>query len=756
MTSLDLTLTIITFALGGTLFFLALTIWRDNFSATLNRVTGAMLLFAGLAPVFWALGSVVLQNPNAANPFEESWLYNLRYLWELFFPTLIIFALLFPINRFSTIKRRYLGLLFIPHIFHLVALFGFRKADALFASLTIQNATGFFEVIQEKVFRYLQVLVLYINILLDSQDKIFPVFYFIYAGVALTIMYLALRQVYNPTFRRQAQAIFWGVAVPATLYVAVFVFNGFLDITIDPHWTAGVLAFSLVIFITALIWSIVGYQFLNLRLAVRQSMVYTISTGLLVGLYFVIIDASRGWIEYMYGGESQVLNIAFIVLALIFFQPLSGQIDELIRRLFLRSRADYRTVIEEFSRKMIAVFEPTELRGMIEHTFKTNLLTEGVTFAIYDDRVGEYTLLPLNGGDIFVIERHDIFLGAIGQLQRPTPVDDLSRFRQESQLAPQLDARKVILILPLNDADRLLGFLGLAGKVTGGKYTADDLNLLSVLSNQLVAAMTKTRLYAEAIEKRRLEEEVALARQIQIELLPKKLPSSLDYAIAAHSTPSRVVGGDLYDIFTLDEHRVGIVIADASGKGMPAAMLITQIQAMLRSEINNNNSIERALENINNQVARSSSAEKFATLFYGIYDSRTRAFEYANAGHNYPALVRRDGALELLKAGGLLIGAFPGAKYDSHVVHLAEADFIFFYTDGLTETMNDSEEEYGEKRLMQALCSLRAADPDEIISHAIKDVDSFHFVDPPQDDRTIVVLRIGAGREAELPVQSQN
>ncbi|HSG99860.1 MAG TPA: GAF domain-containing SpoIIE family protein phosphatase, partial [candidate division Zixibacteria bacterium] len=373
-----------------------------------------------------------------------------------------------------------------------------------------------------------------------------------------------------------------------------------------------------------------------------------------------------------------------------------------------------------------------------------HLMVEHVFFALYDDRVQEYAILPSEAYAIkHIIARNDIYLGAIGQLQRPAPVEELADFAEDSRLAQELQERSARLIFPLRDADRLLGFIILTGKVSGAKYSAEEMNLLQVLSNQLVGALTNARLYAETIEKRRLEEEVAMARQIQIGLLPRSLPGGDCFALAAHSVTSRTVGGDFYDVIKLDDERYCLVIADASGKGMPAAMVITQIQAMIRSELNNNVGIQRALANVNNYLVSLTSAEKYATLCLGIFNSADNSFEYVNAGHNYPALIRRDGSIERLAVGGMIVGAFPGAQYESATVTLNSEEFIFFFTDGISETMNEAEEEYGEDRLIDFLRSLadKSLAPDDIIERTLEDVDRFFKEDPPADDRTIIVLK---------------
>lgn len=743
MSGIDLTYTIINFTLGGTLFFLAVTALRDNFFSRLNVVSALLFLVAGLTPIFWSLSSVIQQYPSSSDPFDESRLYSLRYATELFFPMLIMFSLAITARLAFRPGRRFLKyLIFLPQSLHLVAALVFTNVDSLFNSLVIENPDGAIDALLQEGFGSLQMLILKIHVLMDKEDKFFPIINTLYGAGALFILYQGLRRASNQTYRKQSLIIFVGAAVPVLIYAAVFAVNGvfgleYSDTILTPALTAGTLAFVMAFF-----WAVIRYQFLNVGLAVRQSIMYTISTGILVGVYLIMAAYAGDWIDEITGGQGIAIYIGVVVLALVFFQPLNHQIEELIRWMFLRSRSDFRNLIETFSRQTISVFEPAELRVIIEDNLKEHLMIEHVSFVLFDDRVGEYALLP---GERFahrhIIDRHDTFLGGIGQLDGPAAVDELSSFREGSRLGELLEARATELILPLSDADRLLGFIALPGKISGSSYTAEEVNLLKVLSNQLVAALTNARLYSETVEKKRLEEEVAMARQIQIGLLPRSLPSTDGYSLAAHSTPSRTVGGDFYDVIPLDNGKLAIIIADASGKGVPAAMVITQIQAMIRSELNNRNSIQSALENVNNYLVAVTSPEKYATLCFGIFDPKTRVFEYSNAGHNYPALVRCDGTHEHLMVGGIVIGAFPGTTYEAASVTLNSEDFIFFFTDGISETQNEHDEEYGEERLLEKLLDMRGQDAESIIKGALDDVDKFYRVDPPQDDRTIVVLK---------------
>ena len=415
--------------------------------------------------------------------------------------------------------------------------------------------------------------------------------------------------------------------------------------------------------------------------------------------------------------------------------------ESIAQRLIL-SKISPLGVIETFSQQLKSVFDIERLQNIFIELLKNQLGAEYVCCALCEEKTGKCVLSPDAYNNRYTIDGNDKFLQKVSGLVTPMRVDSLISDSDESPLMQELLSRKVKFVFPLMIDGDLLGFAALSGKNMFENYTIEDGDLLMVLANQFVTALLTARFYAEVTMKRRLEEELKMARQIQASLLPGNLPGDKEVSLAAYSKPSLTVGGDFYDYFPVDKHGLGLVIADASGKGLPAAMMISQIQAMIKSEVNNGNCIQKVVENVNNHLADSSPSERFATLFYGVFNKKTGEFQYANAGHNYPVLVRKDGTRELLKTGGLPLGFIRGVTYKTGTETLSPGDTIFLYTDGVTETMNHMDEEYGEDRLLNVITRTRHYEVNEIISSVINDLNSFHREEPLQDDRTILTLRV--------------
>jgi sigma-B regulation protein RsbU (phosphoserine phosphatase) len=273
-------------------------------------------------------------------------------------------------------------------------------------------------------------------------------------------------------------------------------------------------------------------------------------------------------------------------------------------------------------------------------------------------------------------------------------------------------------------------------------YANGDSAYVNALSAVQKQALATHCLFGDAQESRLLEEELLMAQKIQARLLPGALPNHPRFQLAAYSEASRPLGGDYYDCLALDDHRFGMVIADACGKGLPAAMLICQIQAIFKNEICHGSSLRQALQNLNQYVKRHNSAKHFVTLFYGIFDERTGVLEFANAGHNHPILIRDNGRLEFLQTTGPALGVLAGVDHRIQMIKINRGDGVLFYTDGVTETMNRHREEFGEQRLQNFLIGQRERSAAEVIGLLIEELNDFRASAFLQDDRTMMMLKV--------------
>ncbi|HKB08228.1 MAG TPA: PP2C family protein-serine/threonine phosphatase [Candidatus Polarisedimenticolia bacterium] len=246
--------------------------------------------------------------------------------------------------------------------------------------------------------------------------------------------------------------------------------------------------------------------------------------------------------------------------------------------------------------------------------------------------------------------------------------------------------------------------------------------------------------YRALREREALERDLAIAREVQRELLPRAVPEVRGLQLAGACLPAVGVGGDLYDFLPLAEDRVGLVIADVSGKGIPAALLMAGLQASIRSLALPSLPPAELNRRLNGMLCRSTAAERYATLFFGFFDGRARTLTYSNAGH-YPPLHLRDSGAVHLDAGGIPIGLLEEARYGEGRVDLKPGDLLALYTDGIIEAPGAGQEEFGERRLVEILMRRRGEDLTEIVRSVLDDLARWRGAVPQHDDVTLVLVR---------------
>jgi sigma-B regulation protein RsbU (phosphoserine phosphatase) len=333
------------------------------------------------------------------------------------------------------------------------------------------------------------------------------------------------------------------------------------------------------------------------------------------------------------------------------------------------------------------------------------------------------------------------FISLMARMEAPVYVSDVLpkiNLPAEQQNLMRLHAR---LFLPLVHQNELVGVLALGKKITQRRFSYEDMTLLSLLSTQIAMALENIRLYQERLATQRLEEELNVAREIQRMLLPRNLPHSEYFEIAAINLPSLEVGGDYYDFLELPKGLIGIAIGDIAGKGVPGAILMSNLQATGRAAAMRSTRTHHVMQELNNQLSRTTSAEKYATFFYGILWP-DKKLTFTNAGHNYPILCRYDGMIQELRKSNLIVGVREGIPYDEHTTALHSGDVLIFYTDGVTEAMNGDLEEFGVERLCTAIRSTANGSAEDLRNAIYETVLEFAGDRPQEDDLTLVIVKV--------------
>ena len=301
-------------------------------------------------------------------------------------------------------------------------------------------------------------------------------------------------------------------------------------------------------------------------------------------------------------------------------------------------------------------------------------------------------------------------------------------------------------VVPMQVQNDIAGYVFLGPKMKERTYTQADLDFLSTLANMVIIALQNARLIEQRIEKERLEEELTLARSIQDRLLPSKMPQHPGYDIHGVNIPSKQVGGDYFDIIPFDEQHYILTIADVSGKGMPAALLMSNLQAGLQMLSGEHRPLAEISAKLNNLIYRNTSVEKFITFFILKLNMADGSFEYVNAGHNPPYLFSADGSVQELEKGGLILGMMPDIVYEQGRGRLLQGGCLTMFTDGVTEAMNKDDDFFEEERLISFFREhFSKMDSAELNRRLIKEVEAFSTGSTAYDDdiTMLTIKRLG-------------
>ena len=297
------------------------------------------------------------------------------------------------------------------------------------------------------------------------------------------------------------------------------------------------------------------------------------------------------------------------------------------------------------------------------------------------------------------------------------------------------------VIIPMRHQNKFLGFILLGEKINKQNYSEIDLEFLATIVSQAIISMENARLFIETLEKQRIEQELQVAKTIQKKLLPREILQLEGYDIWGINHPSKEVGGDYFDIIPITPTRLALAIGDVSGKSVPAALIMANLQAGLRTIISENTSLSQVVGKLNTLIYHNTDLDKYITFFLGILDSSTHELTYVNAGHNPPLFLDRNHKFLTLDEGGIILGMMPDYKYVEGKVKFRPGDLLACYTDGVNEALNTQEEEFGEERLKSLISQNRELGSEILSDTLINDIYEFCEGVPQYDDITLLITK---------------
>ncbi len=402
------------------------------------------------------------------------------------------------------------------------------------------------------------------------------------------------------------------------------------------------------------------------------------------------------------------------------------------------------TLIEAV-RKVSSSLDLDEVLDTIFDSVKELITYNAAVIYVMDSRSGEIHefktrgYLPLSISEDFLATGS----GIIGWVIRNRAGEIVGDVKSDDRYVKVRAETRSEIAAPIIRADgRVIGVINLESDVVNG-YDSQDLELLTMFASLAASAIDHTLLYRQVMRQRRVESELELARKVVEGLMRRAFPLLKEFDIYGTTVPYREVGGDYLDFIDSISERLVVLVADVSGKGLAAALIMVAFRAYFHATVINELAMRVVMGRVNRLVHDTTDGERFITCFYGLIDPENKRLLYISAGHNPPLLLRKDGTSRLLTQGGMPLGIFETSRYSESVLEFQPDDILVLYTDGVVEARDQRDEEFGVKRLEEVVRAMSDRRAHEIVK-AVMDAVNLHSeeVGGPEDDLTVSVIKV--------------
>ncbi len=576
----------------------------------------------------------------------------------------------------------------------------------------------------------------------------------LYIGILIIIMLLSglfflVRNYFtsrNSLEKRQVKLVLWGSGLGLSMLVFSAFFVSFLQ---NQNWAnsmmiqlglANVTFLALLFSPLSFAYSFGKYGLLEVEGKLRRGTRFLLVTAALLVAFLALVYGISEFLLRTLHIESRTPTLLFAIALAIGFSPAQRKLQQFIEKRFYPERHHLLSMIRDFLQQLLSLPDQAALWEKLQSRLKEALTVEQVipvlgeapgSLKIFGDNIP----LPFDESSAFIEKlKHD---------GKPLLVDEIlasARIDLSTEERAWLLKKRIALVLPMISRSRMVGFLGLGFKVDQEDYSAEDLQILRSFASQVALAYENILLLEENLEKRRMEEELQMARKVQKGFLPEKIPSTPGLEVAARNRFCLEVAGDYFDVIGMENGRTVLAVGDVSGKGAGAALLMANLQASLRTAAKIGGKLCEIVSGINDLIVQNTPPEDYITFFTGVFDANTGEFTYVNAGHNPPFLLDTNGNCTSLSEGGLILGALPGMHYSQETLILKPGCRLLMYTDGVSEAMNGNDEEFGEERLISFLKQHRSLPCEEFVEKLEREVLEFRGVESLEDDFTLLMV----------------
>jgi len=595
----------------------------------------------------------------------------------------------------------------------------------------------------------------------------------------------------------RSKMILLGVAISSTLPLLDFVSNTLFQIYILPHPIYDIP--FLIFFPIFLGYSIVKHDLFNFDAIIKRTYGYVLTTGAIAGVYGVFVLVSEIAFGRFEITKSPMFPLVFILGVVFFFNPIRNRAQKFIDRVFYRLEYDYQETVHRISQTMRSLLKLDEIGKSIMETAMGTLFIDAGGVMLLNRKNDVYECLAEAGirevrnsetggkGTSPIAEEKDIKKSKVNDqttlqaVESETPKNDIQDSRRLNLKLPAdapfiqkmaerkkevtlydiqedpffqdhkvtcmdtFDQLQATLIVPLIYEDRLTGLISLGEKKSGKFYRREDINLLNTLANQGAVAIENALMIEEVIEKERMEEELSIARDLQVSMLPAACPQIQGFEIAAYSLSAREVGGDFYDFIEMGEQRVGMVIGDVTGKSVSGALVMSASRSIFRMLSEEQMSVGEIMMRANRRTKKDIKTGMFVALLYAVLDANDKTLSLCSAGQTQPIYRSSEtGESNLVETKGdtFPLGILEDAEYEETRLELERGDTVILYTDGIVEAMNDREEIFGFDRLLELVQGEREISADALLKKILYKVNEFAGGAAQHDDLTVIVISV--------------
>lgn len=575
-----------------------------------------------------------------------------------------------------------------------------------------------------------------------------------YVFLGVVFLYISYRKVTDNSLKKAIGIVLLGTILTTSgiaYYFAVQFFSGNLPIFLQNPLLllpsllviAGPLTFG---------YSIFKYKILDTEFIVKRGIVFAILTTFIIGVYLTIVFVLNSLLSGYLRDNGQLIIILSIVVIILSFDYINKKVHQFVDKQFYKERYNYRQSLLDFTQELPYLKNINEILKKISLSVQDVMGISKVSLWIKDEEYEK--LLDKNFNDYFGDKYNEIGSKSFDDMllylykDNKEPVLLYGANVNEMQIPEEwktlIKHQGIVLSTPIFFKNKLIGAVNYGDKASGKAFTEEDIDLLKTLASQCAISFENSRLQQDELSKEKIEEELKVARQIQEDSKPLEEHNLPGLDIYSYSQPARMIGGDFYDLIKISEDKLLLVVADVSGKGIPAALNMSKIQTMLQFASGVYQSPKILLTELNKLIHEKIDKKSFVTMIVALFDLKEKKVRIARAGHN-PALFSKNNDIRILLSKGMGLGLESESLFENTleetVLDIDDDSLFIFYSDGLTEARNEKKQEFTTNNVIEIIKNFRNFDSKTIVKELVNSVKKFTGFAEQHDDITLVVVK---------------